>query len=194
MTTTLLAPFDDSTASRPGFTLEHLGGARHRIILRGGFFPGWIGSFTSRIAEQGLNIISGSARKITPATWLAMFEFEATPGTDPNRIDFLKLADDKLDRTPPKAIHLEHFQIVPNPDGCVSVHISAHDQLGMLGSILKKFHLYMLFPNEVIVETAAGRVKDFFRLRGMGGASPSSEALSALQNALQSMACSQGTC
>jgi hypothetical protein len=188
MTATLLSPTDDSFTTRPGFTLDHLFGTRYRITLRGGFFPGWIGSFTGRLADQGLNIISGSARKITPAIWFATFEFEAQPGIDPRRIDFLKLADDKLDRSAPKAIQLDDFQVVPNPDGCVSVHISGRDQLGLLGSLLKKFHLYMLFPNEVVVETTAGKVKDFFRLRGMGGSSPSRESLAALHDALQSMA------
>lgn len=176
-----------SIPSRPGFTLEHLGGQRYRITLWGGFFPGWIGSFTGRFADRGLNIIGGSAKKVTPAVWHAVFEFEKEAGIDVTKLDFLELADGKLDRTPPKAIRLDDYRIVANPDGCVSVHVSGRDQLGLLSSLLKKFHLYMLFPNEVAVQTAAGKVTDFFRLRGMGGVSPSREAMAALEDALRSM-------
>lgn len=177
----------DSIPSRPGFTLESLGRMNYRITLWGGFFPGWIGSFTGRLADRGLNIISGAARKVTPAVWHAVFEFEATVGVDVAKINFLDLADSSLDRTPPKAIHLDDYRVVTNQDGCISVHVSGHDQLGLLSSLLKKFHLYMLFPNEVTVTTTAGRVTDFFRLRGMGGVSPSREAMAALEDALRSM-------
>jgi len=188
MQITTLPTFDTlSTQSRPGFTLEPLGRQNYRITLWGGFCPGWIGSFTGRIADRGLNIISGSARKVTAAVWHAVFEFEATAGIDVARINFLELADSSLDRTPPKAISLDNFRVVANLDGCLSVHISGRDQLGLLSSLLKKFHLYMLFPNEVAVATTAGRVTDFFRLRGMGGVSPSQEAMAALENALRAM-------
>lgn len=176
-----------SIPSRPGFTLESLGRMNYRITLWGGFFPGWIGSFTGRLADRGLNITGGEARKVTPAVWHAAFEFEATAGVDVTKINFLELADSSLDRTPPKAISLDDYRVVANQDGCISVHISGRDQLGLLSSLLKKFHLYMLFPNEVTVATAAGRVTDFFRLRGMGGVSPSSEAKAALEDALRSM-------
>lgn len=177
----------DSIPSRPGFTLEPLGRLNYRITLWGGFFPGWIGSFTGRLADRGLNITGGSARKVTPAAWHAVFEFEASAGVDVAKINFLDLADSSLDRTPPKAIRLEDYRIVANQDGCISVHISGRDQLGLLSSLLKKFHLYMLFPNEVTVATTAGRVTDFFRLRGMGGVSPSREAMTALEDALRSL-------
>lgn len=181
-------PTSDSVSipSRPGFTLEPLGRLNYRITLWGGFFPGWIGSFTGRLADRGLNITGGSARKITPAVWHAVFEFEAA-GADVAKINFLELADSALDRTPPKAIRLDDYRVVANLDGCISVHISGRDQLGLLSSLLKKFHLYMLFPNEVTVATTAGRVTDFFRLRGMGGVSPSREAMAALEDALRSM-------
>ena len=176
-----------SIPSRPGFTLESLGRMSYRITLWGGFFPGWIGSFTGRLADRGLNITAGEARKVTPAVWQAVFEFEATAGADVAKIDFLELADSSLDRTPPKAIRLDDYRVVANQDGCISVHISGRDQLGLLSSLLKKFHLYMLFPNEVAVATTAGRVTDFFRLRGVGGISPSREAMTALEGALRSM-------
>ena len=176
-----------SIPSRPGFTLESLGRMNYRITLWGGFFPGWIGSFTGRLADRGLNITGGEARKVTPAVWQAVFEFEAAAGVDVAKIDFLELADSSLDRTPPKAIRLDDFRVVANQDGCLSVHISGRDQLGLLSSLLKKFHLYMLFPNEVTVATTAGRVTDFFRLRGVGGISPSREAMAALETALRSM-------
>jgi hypothetical protein len=180
--------FDDvSIPSRPGFTLEPLGRLNHRVTLWGGFAPGWIGSFTGQFADRGLNIIGGSARKVTPAVWHAVFEFEATANVDVATINFLDLAERSLDRTPPKAIRLDDYRVVANQDGCVSVHISGHDQLGLLSSLLKKFHLYMLFPNEVAVATASGRVKDYFRLRGMGGVSPTREAVAALEDALHAM-------
>jgi hypothetical protein len=177
----------DSIPSRPGFTLESHGRLNYRITLWGGFFPGWIGSFTGRLADRGLNILGCSAKKVTPAVWHAVFEFEASAGVDVAKINFLDLADSSLDRTPPKAIRLEDYRVVANQDGCISVNISGRDQIGLLSSLLKKFHLYMLFPNEVTVATTAGRVTDFFRLRGMGGVSPSSEAIVALENALRSM-------
>jgi len=179
---------DAITTSRPGFNLEPLGGRRYRITLQGGFIPGWIGSFTGRLADLGFNIFSGNARKLNPAIWHAVFEFEAGSDSDPARVDFLVLADGSIDRTPPRSIRLEEYRIVSNPDGCVSVHVSGRDQLGLLGSLLKKFHLYMLFPNEVVVETASGRVKDFFRLRGVGGTAPSKDAIIALEDALGAMA------
>ena len=55
---------NDSIPSRPGFTLEPLGRLNYRITLWGGFFPGWIGSFTGRLADRGLSITGGSARKV----------------------------------------------------------------------------------------------------------------------------------
>ncbi len=184
---TIPASNNASIPSRPGFTLEPLGRMHYRITLWGGFSPGWIGSFTGRLADREINIIGGEARKVTPAVWHAVFEFEAAAGVDVAKINFMELADSSLDRTPPKAISLDDYRVVANQDGCLSVHISGRDQLGLLSSLLKKFHLYMLFPNEVTVATAAGRVTDFFRLRGMGGVSPSREAMAALENALRSM-------
>lgn len=188
MLTTDRSSLDNAVLStRPGFSLEHLGLQNYRITLWGGFFPGWIGSFTGRLADRGLNISGGSAKKISPAVWHAVFEFAAVTGVDVTTLDFLSLADSTLDRTPPKAVHLDNYRVVANQDGCISVHVSGRDQLGLLSSLLKKFHLYMLFPNEVSVATTAGRVTDFFRLRGMGGASPSREALAALEDALHAM-------
>lgn len=184
---TVLSIDQDSIPSRPGFTLEPLGRRNYRITLWGSFLPGWIGSLTGRLADRGHNITGGSARKVTPAVWHAVFEFEAMAGVEVAKINFLDLADSSLDRTPPKAIRLEDYRVVANQDGCISVHISGCDQLGLLGSLLKKFHLYMLFPNEVTVATTAGQVTDFFRLRGMGGVSPSREAITALDGALRSM-------
>ncbi len=186
-TATAKLPNNGSNPSSPGFALEHLSNQRYRIILRGSFAPGWIGSFTGRLADRRFNIINGSARKINPAVWHAVFEFETAAGTDVWQLDFLELADCKFDWTPPEAIHLDDYRIASNPDGCVSVHISGRDQLGLLSSLLTEFHLHMLFPNEVVVGTTRGEVKDFFRLRAMGGAAPSREAITGLEDALRAM-------
>lgn len=176
--------FSESLPPEPGFTLAPKGGGRYEVRLWGRFLPGWLGGFAAALAGHRLSIVSGSAHRISPSVWSACFELDArAAATHPGDIDFLALAAARAESAGGVELRLEAVRVVEE-GGAVQVEVRGGDQLGFLGSLLKRFAFYSLFPVELAVETVGGRIFDRFRLKGMGGAAPSAEAVRVLREGL----------
>ncbi|MBI2354034.1 MAG: hypothetical protein HYV06_03215 [Deltaproteobacteria bacterium] len=71
-------------------------------------------------------------------------------------------------------------------EGSLYIEVTGEDRLGFLSALLNAFSLFSLFPVEMVVETKQKKVMDRFWLKGLGGASPSESAASALRDILKS--------
>ncbi len=180
-------PACGASAGQPGFTLAAKRDGRYEVSLQGRFLPGWLGEFSAGLADHRLSILTGSARRISPSVWQACFELDASAaGTKPDHIDFLALASSRSaakGATPA----LETVRVVEEKDALL-VEVNGADQLGFLAGLLKRFAFYSLFPVELEVATAGGQISDRIRLKGVGGISPSAEAVDALRKGLQELA------
>jgi hypothetical protein len=180
-------PVCGASAGQPGFTLAAKRDGRYEVSLQGRFLPGWLGEFSAGLADHRLSILTGSARRISPSVWQACFELDASAaGTKPDHIDFLALASSRSaakGATPA----LETVRVVEEKDALL-VEVNGADQLGFLAGLLKRFAFYSLFPVELEVATAGGQISDRIRLKGVGGISPSAEAVDALRKGLQELA------
>ena len=180
-------PLDGAAANQPGFTLAAKRDGRYEVSLQGRFLPGWLGEFSAGLADHRLSILTGSARRISPSVWQACFELDASDaGTKPDHIDFLALASSRSAANG-VAPALEAVRVVEEEDALL-VEVNGADQIGFLAGLLKRFAFYSLFPVELEVATAAGQISDRIRLKGVGGTSPSAEAVEALRQGLQDLA------
>ena len=172
---------------QPGFTLAAKRDGRYEVSLQGRFLPGWLGEFSAGLADHRLSILTGSARRISPSVWQACFELDASAaGMKLDHIDFLALASS---RSAAKGVApaLEAVRVVEEEDALL-VEVNGADQIGFLAGLLKRFAFYSLFPVELEVATAGGQISDRIRLKGVGGTSPSAEAVDALRKGLQELA------
>ena len=178
-------------ADAAGFTLAPKREGRYEVSLEGRFQPGWLGEFSAALAGHRLSILSGNARRISPSVWRASFELDASAaGTAPELIDFMALAAARSEA--PRVIPTLEAARVTDEGDTLLVEVHGVDQLGFLAGLLKRFAFYSLFPVELEVETAGGRIADRIRLKGMGGTRPSSQATEALRKGLEEMAGNSG--
>ena len=71
-------------------------------------------------------------------------------------------------------------------DGALSLHVRARDHVGFLASLLAYLAGFVLFPEEIEIETSQGEARDELLLTSVGGASPPVEIEWALRASLRS--------
>jgi hypothetical protein len=177
-----------SISADPGFTIRR-GRARHYDLSIGGrFYPGWSGSLANGLAEHGIGIVRGFARKTEALRWQACFELEPTPGGEsPLALDYLDLASRPLPARARLPIGLDRYELRTSAAhaGSIEVRVEGRDQVGFLGALLKHFAFLALFPDEMAVDTCDGRVNDVFWLKGIGRTVPSDESRGTLGRVLR---------
>lgn len=174
--------------SEPGFELLKNSPGLYELKIWGKFPPRWLANLTSGLSARDINIQRGAAYKMTASLWEGTLEVSpAVAGGLPESLDYLALARDGA-HAPERVdgVRLESFTL-ERQDGAFFVEIEAPDSVGFLVTLLKTFAFFSLFPVEVRIDTPAGRVRDSFRLKGIGGMAPSDASFHGLKAELDKL-------
>lgn len=164
-------------------TLQALGGNRYELTLRGKFPPRWLANLTGGLATRGISVHRGHASKLSAILWKGIFELTAPVNLRPELVDFASLAQASTESTAETTLRLDSATVEKRGDDLL-VEVKGPDSVGFLSQLLKLFAFYSLFPAEVEIDTPAGRVHDRFRLKGLGGSTPSDASRQGLEAAL----------
>jgi len=179
-----------SVLDEPGFEIRRAGDGLCNLQLWGRLRPSWSGSLAEGLADAGLSLVSGFARKIGPMRWLAEFELDCKEaGQDPLALDYLELVartQASAGRTP-IALHSYTVASSEKHGGSLYLEIGGSDRVGFLGSLLTGFAFLSLFPEEMKIATQAGAVHDRFFLTGTGRTVPPAQARQGLERWLRSL-------
>jgi hypothetical protein len=182
-----------STASildEPGFEIRRAGEGLCNLQLWGRLRPSWSGGLAEGLADAGLSLMSGFARKIGPMRWLAEFELDCKEARqEPLALDYLELAARTQAPAGRRPIVLHSYTLAPSEKhgGSLYLEIGGSDRVGFLGSLLTGFAFLSLFPEEMKIATRAGTVHDRFFLTGIGRTSPPAHAQQGLERWLRSL-------
>ncbi|MDJ0786227.1 MAG: hypothetical protein QNK05_05430 [Myxococcota bacterium] len=187
----------DSAPPAPGRTRARGGGERSfevqtgedgRVHLRiwGNLPRGWAGDLTSGIADAGLSVERGFARRGAGSAWIAAFVLSRTESSaDPLLLDYLALAaSGRHRRSQPPDLDVSRHRILPGPDGCAQLEVSAPDRPGFLAGLLERLSFLRLEPAELEIRTEGGRVADRLLIRARDGGPPSAAVLRILSEAM----------
>jgi hypothetical protein len=172
----------------PRVVIEDHGAYTSTLRIEGTFKPGWLGSLTAGLAEQGVSIERGFAEADSLGSWEAELLLSRTPtGALPSPSELVRMADrDVRDYSAPRVeLAIGSASRVPDHGGSLLVIVEGKDQVGFLASVLTRLADVALLPVEIAISTTAGgRVADRLWLRGPGHREPRPEALHAVTHAL----------
>lgn len=175
-------------SAKPGFEILPKGAGTYELKLWGKFHPGCIGSLSSGLSRNKLNIIRGQAIK-SLSHWNTVLEITKSGfATDPGRLDMLALAkEEDSDATADDSLSISRYTLEPpeKHNGALYLEVQAPDQLGFLGQMLNRLAFLLLFPEKIIIDTVNNRIFDKFWIRGLGGNPPSATAQAALRKKLE---------
>jgi hypothetical protein len=179
-----------SILDEPGFEVRRAKEGLCTLQLWGRLRPSWSGSLAEGLADAGLSLMSGFARKIGPMRWLAEFELDSKEAKqDPLAMDYLELAA-RSQASPGRTPIVLHSYTVASSEkhgGSLYLEIGGSDRVGFLGALLTGFAFLSLFPEEMKIATQAGAVHDRFFLTGIGRTSPPAHARQGLERWLRSL-------
>ncbi|MBL0274910.1 MAG: hypothetical protein IPQ24_02200 [Anaeromyxobacter sp.] len=193
-TLSLAVDAPDQPSAKPaapaGYQVAEAGEGRYEVQVSGPLPTGWAGRLASGLAAQRVNVVRGGAARRGGHQWEVALLIEPFDRTvDPRAIDWLALAQEGQAPPPREAgsLALEAFSLTRTVTDLV-VDVDAVDSLGFLDRILRVFALYGLFPHELHLETRGQKVRDQFRLLGLGGAVPSLQVCEAVGLKLRELA------
>ncbi|HOP41458.1 MAG TPA: hypothetical protein PLI53_10495 [Geobacteraceae bacterium] len=174
--------------AEPGFEIVPTGSGTYVLKLWGKLHPGCIGSLSSGLSRNKINIIRGQAVK-SISHWDILLEIAKSGfATDPNKLDLLALAkEEDNDDVPQDSFSISRFTLEPpeKHNDALYLEVKAPDQLGFLGRILNRLAFLLLFPEKIMIDTVNNRIYDKFWIRGLGGNPPSATAQAALRKKLE---------
>lgn len=174
----------------PGCEVTRNNSGNYDLKIWGKMPHDWIVNLSAGIAGSGISVERGTARKVSAARWEGKFELKpAAFSTPPERIDYLRLVRTAGGKADGRAFSLDDFSLrLPTPSrDALSLEIRASDQTGFLGAFLDRLSFFSLFPEEMVIETTAGKVFDRFWLKGVGGQSPSEAVVTVLRRNLEGL-------
>ena len=153
-----------------------------------GILPvGWLGNFTRGATRIGLDITRGLARRGSQRHWTAELELRTSGSADAEGIDFLALTREPGTSSTPLALELHSFELKRSVEriGALELHLTARDRVGFLASLLEHLAGFVLFPEEISIETHQGQARDAVWLSSVGGQSPPPEIEGTLRASLR---------
>jgi UTP:GlnB (protein PII) uridylyltransferase len=170
----------------PTIDVIEVGGGRAALTLDGVFeHPHWLAQLAAALAHDGVSIINGSAMRTSTRAWSASFELDTSMARatfGPRAISFA------LRQSPVRtsaSVHLLGCTVQRRvPENMISLRVTAEDELGFLGRLLRRLALLALVPIELHITTKEGRIDDEFVLARVGGAAPTKEVEEALSQML----------
>lgn len=173
-----------------GCQVAEVAGGRFQVRVQGALTTGWAGRLAASLAARRLNVVRGAGARRTGHVWDVELLVEPLDRTvDPRSLDWLALAQEGQapDHRDASSVVIENVVLTRTATDLV-VDVEAADALGFLDRILRVFALYGLFPWELKLETRGQRVRDQFRLQGMGGQVPSLQVCEAVGIRLRALA------
>jgi hypothetical protein len=163
--------------------------SRLRWELSGSFpHPHWLAHVCSGLSDLGIAVLTGHAVRRPSGTWKAHLDVDVSRSAVPvSQVDPVALA-----AVPPRGrdllpLRLTSAEVVRRDDGLVQLDVTAPDELGFLGRLLRRVALMTLHPVEVSVATRDGRVHDRLVLAGIGATVPGEEVMMLLHRVVSGL-------
>lgn len=150
---------------------------RFELTLWGRLGRSFAAHLCTGLAASHLSVVRGEAERCGEE-WSARFELERRVGrVDPRTLDFLTLCREPRARRAVAPLELAAFSLGESAahPGAMELRVEAADRLGLLGALLERLAFLAVAPEQMAIETRAGRALDRFRLRAADG-SPLSRA------------------
>jgi hypothetical protein len=148
---------------------------------------GWLGNFARGTTSLGLDIARGLARRGPERHWTAYFEVRSTLALELERTDFLMLAREPSEHLPTIGLELDSFELTRSsePKGRLVLRLRAPDRTGFLAALLEHLAGFVLFPEEISINTFGLEAQDTLVLSSVAGQSPPPELEGALRASLR---------
>ena len=187
MSSELDALGSDPARSESGARVTRAEQGIHRVDLWG-FMPiAWLGNFARATTRSRLDIVRGVARRGAQRHWTAYFEIRSALAFELDRIDFLALAREPSEPFPAIELELNSFELARSSErkGTLELRLRAPDRVGFLSALLEHLAGFVLFPEEISVNTFRLEAQDTLLLSSVGGQSPPPEIEGALRASLR---------
>ncbi|HEY1533443.1 MAG TPA: hypothetical protein VGF76_05480 [Polyangiaceae bacterium] len=172
--------------SESGVRVSRSAPGEHRVELWDTMPVGWLSNFTRATARSNLDIVRGKARRNAERHWSASFEMRGAAYDELEQMDFLALARDQSDASSVINLELDSFELSRSSErvGSLELRIQARDRVGFLASLLAHLAGFVLFPEEIRIDTFQNEARDALWLSSVGGQSPPPAIESALRASL----------
>ena len=180
--------------------VSHDGHGHWAVHLEGRLPVDCVGALARGLADTGIDIVRGCARRVDRRRWEIDLEVAPRrPGLDPAAVDYVALAARRSNPHAATPIVVDVHEIVRDASqrGLV-VSVRGMDRVGFLASLLERFAGILLFPVEMFIETiqpegdgviqlgsGAAIAVDTFVLRSLGDRTPPPDAEVMLSGLLQ---------
>ncbi|HEY0469091.1 MAG TPA: hypothetical protein VGC79_33085 [Polyangiaceae bacterium] len=147
----------------------------------------WLGNFARGTTRLGLDIARGLARRGPHRHWTAYFEIRSPLGFELERTDFLRLAREPSEPLPAIDLELDSFELTRSNErkGTLELRLRAPDCVGFLAALLEHLAGFVLFPEEISINTFKLEAQDTLLLSSVAGQSPPPELEGALRTSLR---------
>jgi hypothetical protein len=175
------------TRPESGVRVTRTAQGTHRVELWDAMPVGWLGNFTRAATRLNLDIVRGVARRNAERRWSAEFEVRGAADRELEQIDFLKLTREPSDASSVLGLELSGFELSRSSErvGVLALRIQAPDRVGFLASLLAHLAGFVLFPEEIRIDTYQQEARDSLWLSSVGGQSPAPEIEAALRASLR---------
>ncbi len=147
---------------------------------------GWLSNFTRATSRLSLDIVRGAARRNAERGWSAKFELRGAVGAELEQIDFLALTRDTRQATSVPGLELQSFELSRSSEReALLLQIQALDQVGFLAALLAHLAGFVLFPEEIRIETSQHEARDTLWLCSVARQIPPLEIELALRASLR---------
>jgi UTP:GlnB (protein PII) uridylyltransferase len=148
---------------------------------------GWLSNFTRAITRLHLDIVRGTARRNAERRWSAEFELRSADDNSLEQVDFLALTREPSAPASMLGLELQTFELSRSSErtGVLALRIQAPDRVGFLASLLAHLAGFVLFPEEIRIETFQNEARDALWLSSVGGQTPPPEIEGALRASLR---------
>ena len=148
---------------------------------------GWLGNFARGMTGLGLDIVRGLARRSAQRQWTAYFEVRSPLTLELEQTDFLKLAREPSEHHPGLTLQLDSFELTRSSEreGALELRLRARDRTGFLATLLEHLAGFVLFPEEISINTFGREVEDTLHLSSVAGQSPPPKLEGALRASLR---------
>jgi len=148
---------------------------------------GWVGNFAGGTTRLGLDIVRGLARRSAQRRWTAYFDIRSPLTFELEQTDFLSLAREPRERLATINLELDSFELMRSSEraGALELRLRAPDRTGFLAALLEHLAGFVLFPEEISINTFKLEAIDTLLLSSVAGQSPPPELERALRASLR---------
>ena len=147
--------------------------------------PHWLAHVCSGLADRGFSVLRGQAVRRAAGAWEAHLDVDASRADVPDHeVDLVAMTAGIRATRDVVPLRLASATVSRLPTGFLQLDVSAPDELGFLGRLLRRVSLLSLYPAEVSVSTRSGVVHDRFVLSGIGSSVPNDEVAVLLEQVL----------